>query len=142
MTKSFVLLKIKHFMVYCSLYDSHLLISCRAPTCRRRAAVRHTAPRASHLTPRELRLLMGGKCDDATCPRPPGGNDRTGGRSRGREVPPGERVGNLGQHPPYGKRWLSPDCRTERNTLRDWSRKGFRSRRKPGRRRLRKGRRV
>jgi hypothetical protein len=55
----------------------------------------------------------GGKCDDVTCP--PGGNDRTGGPPRGREAPPGERVGKLGQHPSCGKRWLGPDCRTKRN---------------------------
>jgi hypothetical protein len=50
--------------------------------------------------PRKLRLLMGGGGSMTTLPDP---TEREGpGRrmTRGREAPPGERLGKLGQHPP------------------------------------------
>jgi hypothetical protein len=40
---------------------------------------------------------------------------------RGREAPPGEHLGKLGQHPPLVEKcWLNPNWRTGGNALRDW----------------------
>jgi hypothetical protein len=68
---------------------------------------------------------------------PPDPTEREGpGRrmTRGRETPPGERLGKLGQHTPLvEKHWLNPNWRTGGNALRDWP--GGSSRRKYGLRR-------
>jgi hypothetical protein len=97
-------------------------------------SARPSAPRVSHLPPVNCACVWGGEVQRRHLPPPPPGrNDRV-------RASPKDRVGKLGQHPPCGKIWLSYDWRTEQKTLHDWSRKGFRSPRKSGRRRRKGGR--